>query len=254
LTGSQIALKTAWKTALGADAIRAADVAKTRVAIGELEAPPKPPPQPAIALKARVEGALGDGTTVTATPEAGKPPLEALIEFVAVRTDTWAGLLNGESAAMKIGVDAAPGAPTDPPKGSGLVVIKKGSTGASTKVPVASKAVLKKGDSVDLKDADGKLVAKLLPADDYVGKGGLSYAVVVTGETFTISATYDSSAEDGAPAKATLLTLATLPPFLTYLVSASAPSRGAALPAHAVTAKLSGGAPGVPATGLLYTS
>ena len=95
----------------------------------------------------------------------------------------------------------------------------------------------------------------MLPRADYAGSGGLSFAVHLdtSGPTFTIEATYDSSKESGPDPKITILTLDGLPAPVAYLVAATAPPAGAALPAAGSVA-LTGGGSGLAASGLLYTS
>ena len=95
----------------------------------------------------------------------------------------------------------------------------------------------------------------LLPRPGYAGTGGLSTAVTIdaSGTTFTVTATYDSSKETTPDATVTLTTLGALPAKVAYVVKASAPPAGAALP-MAGSVKLAGGGSGIPAAGLLYTS
>ncbi len=253
-SGSEVQLKTAWKAALDAgEQATLLALAKAKAAAGELTPPPVPPPAPALAFTAKQTGVEGNHVTVTSVTETGKPPLTAKITLSATRTDSYPALADGPAAAHKLGVDAPTGTSGDPLAGTGLVVVKQGSTGASTKPPVASSGVLVKNTGVDLKDADNKVVCTLLPRADYAGKGGLSYEVTVSGATFTIAATYDSTKEDGTQDPVTLLTLDKVAAPVGYLVKVSAPPRGAALPADS-SATLSGGGPGLAATGLIYTS
>lgn len=253
-SGSEITIKTAWTAAFDAsEQVTLLALAKAKAAVGELSPPPVPPPTPALGFTAKHLGPEGNAITVTSVTEKGKPTLTSTIALAVVQTNSFSGLADGSAAAHKLGVNTPTGTPGDPPAGTGLVVVKQGSTGASTKVPVASTAVLVKNTGVNLKDSDDKTVCTVQPRADYVGKGGLSYAVTVQGATFTITATYDSAKEDGVQAPVTLLTLGDLAAPVAYLVSASAPPRGAALPADSSTT-LSGGAPGLAATGLAYTS
>lgn len=251
--GSDIRLKTAWQAVLDAgEQTTLLSLAKARAAVGELTPPPIPPPTPAINVTAAHSGPEGNGITVTVAVEKDVPALEAEITLSAVEVDTWAMLTDGDAAAFKIGVDAPTGVDGDPPGATGLIAVKKGSTGASTKPAVASSGVLKKATGVDLKDEDAAVVCTILPRADYVGKDGLSYAVTVQGSTFTVTATYDSTKEAGTQDPVTLLTLGDAAAPVAYLVSVGAPPRGAALPADS-SAQLSGGAAGLPASGLLYT-
>lgn len=252
-TGSDLQLRSAWAAAF--DATETATLlaaARTRVATGELSPPPVPPPVPALILTATRTGPETNGITVTVDAEQGAAPLLAKLTVSVVETDSYPGLATGEAAAMAIGVDAPTGADGDPPGGTGLVVVKKNSTGATAKPAVASNGVLTKGTAVDLKDADGKLVCSLLPRADYKGTGGLSYTVTATATAFTVSATYDSTKETGAQKPVTLQTLGELPAQVGYLVGCAAPPSGAVLPADS-TVTLSGGGPGLAANGLLYT-
>ena len=87
------------------------------------------------------------------------------------------------------------------------------------------------------------------------GSDGLSVDVRQdpSGTTFTVTATYAS----GAQSPVTIPTLNALPLQVAYLVTVSAPSGGAMLPPAAsppVQLQLSGGGPGVAASGLFYTS
>jgi hypothetical protein len=253
-SGSAIQIKTAWQTAFdpGEQATLLA-VAKARAAVGELNPPPTPPPAPALSLTAAHAGPEGNGITVTVATEKDKPALTAKITLSAVEVDSWAHLVDGDAAAHKVGVTAPTGTAGDPPGASGLVAVKTGSTGASVKPPVASSGVMVKATGVDLKDEDDAVVLTLLPRADYAGKGGLSYAVTRDGANFTITATYDSTAEVGTQSPVTILTLNEVAAPVAYLVSAGAPPRGAAIPADSST-RLSGGAAGLPASSLLYTS
>jgi len=255
-SGSDLHIRTAWKAALdNGEQDRLLAAAASRAATGELSPPPVPPPAPALSVAAAHTGPGGNGITVTVSVEKDVPALEAEITLSAVEVDTWAALADGEAAAHRIGVDAPTGADGDPPGATGLIAVKKGSTGATAKPPVAKAGVLKKATDVELKDEDGKLAFTIAPRADYAGKDGLSYAVTRQGAAFTVTATYDSALEAGTPAPVTLLTLGTLgtaAPAVAYLIKVSPPPRGAALPADS-SAQLSGGAAGLAAGGLLYT-
>lgn len=253
-SGSEIQLKSAWQSVFGAgEQATLIALAKAKAAAGELTPPPVPPPAPALAFTAKHPGRQGNNITVTAATEAGKPALTATITISVAEVDTFPALADGPAAAQKLGVEAPTGNAGDPPAGTSLVVVKQGSTGASTEPPVASSGVLVKNTGVDLKAVDDKVVCTLLPRADYAGKGGLSYEVTRSGATFTISATYDSTKEEGTQDPVTLLTFDKVAAPVAYLVTVTAPPRGAALPAGSSTT-LSGGAPGLAATGILYTS
>lgn len=256
--GSDLQLKAAWAAILSAsEATTLLALAKARAASGELNPPPAPPPQPAIAFTAKHAGPEGNGIVVTATPDPG-PPLSATIAISVVETDSWKGLATGGDAAMAIGVDAPTGTAGDPEAGTGLVVVKQGSVGTSQKRAKAGSGILKSGTTgVDIKDVDGvDTIFTLLARADYAGKNGLSYAITVEGSTFTVTATYDSTKETDPQGKVTIQTLADLQTAnkpAAFLVKASEPPSGAAVPA-AGSAQLSGGSDGLAANGLLYTS
>jgi len=251
--GSDLQIRSSWSGDFDAgETTTLLAVAKARAAAGELNPPPVPPPVPALSVTATRTGAETNNIVVSVASEADTAPLEAEITVTVAETDSYRGLATGAAAALAIGVDAPTGAAGDPVAGTGLVVVKKGSTGASAKPAVASTGVLKKSTGVDLKDADGKVVLTLLPRADYQGAEGLSYTVTASGATFTVTATYDSTKETGTQAPVTLQTLGSLPAQVGYLVKASAPPSGAVLPSDS-TVQLSGGAPGLAASGLLYT-
>lgn len=253
-SGSNIQLDSAWTSLFDANETKILlALAKARAAVGELRPPPVAPRAPAIALTATHLGPESNGIVIAVSTEKDKPALTAKITMTVTETDTYADLPTGDDAAKAIGVDTPSGNPGDPPAGTGLVLVKQGSTGASAKPAVASSGVLTKATGVDLKDVDNKVVLTLLPRTDYVGKGGLSYAVTTDGTTFTVTATYDSTKEVGTQDPVTLQTLGDLAAQLAYLVTASAPPAGAILPADG-SVRLSGGGAGQAANGLLYTS
>jgi hypothetical protein len=253
-SGSDVQLKPAWTSLFNASETQTMlAVAKAKAAGGELTPPPVPPPKPAVQLTATHAGPESNNIVVTATPDPG-PPLTATIAFTAKETDAYSDLASGAAAARAIGVDVPTGADGDPDKGTGLVVVKSGSVGSSTKPAVASSSVLTKATGVKIKDADGAVLFTLLPRADYVGTGGLSYAITAdaSGNTFTLTASYDSTEESGKQAKVTIQTLDDLPHQLAYLATATAPPGGAALP-KAGSVQLSGGDASLVANGLLYT-
>jgi hypothetical protein len=253
-SGSKIQLKAAWQTDFSAaEAVTLVALATARASTGELVPPPKPPKSPAVAFTAKHAGPESNNITVTAAADQGMSPLATTMAISATETDTWTGLATGAAAAKALGVDNPTGAPGDPLKGTGLVVVKQGSVGASTKPAVASSGVMAKATGVDIKDTDSKVVMTILPRADYAGTGGLSYEVTATSTTFTLTATYDSSKESGNQSKVTVLTLDQLPAQVAYLVGAAAPPSGAAVPASG-SVQLTGGGTGLAASGLLYTS
>jgi hypothetical protein len=253
-SGSKIQLKAAWQSSFGAsEAVTLLALASARAATGELTPPPTPPKRPAVAFTAKHAGPESNNIVVTAAVDTGSAPLATTIAVSVKETDTWSGFATGTLAAFAIGVDAPTGTPGDPSKGTGLIVVKQGSVGASTKIAVASNGVMVKATGVDIKDADNKVVMTLLPRADYAGAGGLSYEVTATATAFTVTATYDSSLETGIQAKVTVLTLDKLADQVAYLVAASAPPSGASVPVSG-TAQLTGGGAGMASSGLLYTS
>ena len=258
LNGSILELKTAWASAFDpAEKTTLLALATARAAAGELNPPPVPPPRPGISLSAKHAGPEGNGIVVTTTVEAGAP-LVAKISLKAVQTNVYAGLATAKAAALAIGVDTPTGTAGDPLKGTGVVVVKQSSINAATDLPKVVAPTVLAAAGLDVKSADdSKVLFKLLPAADYAGSGGLSVAVALdaSGTTFTVTVVYDSSKETGTNTKVTLQTLDQLPAQVAYLVKAEAPQSGAALPPlGSTTTTLTGGAPGLTANGLLYTS
>jgi len=240
-SGSSVEVSSGWTSEFDSSetAILLA-LAADLFAIGELTPPPSPPPQAALAVTATHTGPLTNGITVTVS---------------AVEVDTWSDLGSGTAAAMTIGVDAPTGKQGDAPAGTGLIVVKQGSTGGSSELPVAAiSTVLKAGVGVDLVDSSNAKVCTILPRADYSGTGGLSYTVTIdaSGKTFTLTATYDSTKETGTQGTITLQTLTKLPTQVGYLVGVTPPASGAALPGDG-SVQLSGGTTGIAANGLLYT-
>ncbi|HEX8767709.1 MAG TPA: hypothetical protein VF714_05020, partial [Jatrophihabitans sp.] len=147
--GSDLQIRSAWSSGFdGSETTTLLAVAKARAAAGELTPPPVPPPVPALSFTATRTGPETNNIVVTVASEADAAPLEAEITVTVTETDSYPGLATGEAAALAIGVDAPTGTAGDPVAGSGLVVVKKGSTGASAKPAVASTAVLKKSTGV----------------------------------------------------------------------------------------------------------
>lgn len=252
-SGGQPLLKTAWANAVPALLASQATInalAQALAAVGELTPPPTPPPAPALAFTATRTGPETNGVTVSASTQPGSGgPLTTEITIKATETDTWSGLSNGADAAHAMGTDAAPG--------TGLLVVKQNSfsSNAGLSIPTASNGKLQAGQTADLLESDNTTkVCTIQPRADYTGTAGLKYTVTpdAAGQSFTITATYDSSTEPGGTNTITLLTLSSLPAPVTYLVKASAPPTGAVVPADG-SVQLSGGASGIAATGLLYT-
>jgi hypothetical protein len=256
-TGSTLGLNSTWESSFNAaDTQTLLALASALAAAGELTAPPVPPPSPAIAFTATHAGPESNNIVVTAASDSG-PPLTAKIAVSVVETDTYPQLASAAAAAAAVGVDAPSGKPGDPLQGTGLVVLKTGSVSGAETLPADNQGGVLTPDGVDIKAPDNSVLFTVLPRADYKGSGGLSLAVNLdaSGATFTIEATYDSSKESGPKPKITILTLDTLPAPVAYLISAAAPPAGAALPAAgSVSVALTGGGPGLAASGLLYTS
>jgi hypothetical protein len=253
--GSTVQLKTAWTSHFNAaDTTTLLAVAAARAAGGELAPPPVPPPQPAIAFTAQHAGPESNNITVKVAPDPG-PPLTATIAVTATETDTYAGLATATAAALALGVDAPTGNPGDPLKGTGTVCVKQASIAAGNKLPADNQTGVLTPAGFDVKAGDNSVLFTLLPRADYAGSGGLSITVKLdaSGTTFTVTAVYDSTLESGPKPKITIQTLGALPAGVAYLVAASAPPGGAALPV-AGTVALTGGGPGLAANGLIYTS
>ena len=261
-TGSQIGLKSPspWTSLFDQNELtRLLAVAQAKAAIGELTPAQSPPPAPALAFTAAHTGPETNGITVTAstpsTPGTGGP-LTIPITITATETDTWSGLKDGTSAAQKIGVDNPTGNQGDPPAGTGLIVVVQGSV-VTTNVGIPANVpstTLKASTPVDILDQSNNKVFSIAPRADYTGNGGLSFILTndPSGTTFTISATYDSTKEQGTQSPITLPTLSSLAGQVAYLITATAPPSGALVPADA-SVQLSGGGPGIAANGLIYT-
>lgn len=230
-------------------------IAAARIASGELTPPPTRPPSPAIAVTAVQPGPESNNIVVVVTVKPGpdpSQPLSATLKFRANETDTYTGLRTATEAAEAIGVETSSGSA---PAGAGLVVVKSGSVAAADTLPVNQNGVLTP-TGLDVKDASSATLFSLVPARPVPsGSGGLSVDVALdpSGTTFTVTATYDS----GAQPPVTIPNLNALPLQVAYLVMVSAPSGGAMLPPAApppVQLQLSGGGPGVAASGLFYNS
>jgi len=255
-SGSTLQLGSGWtSTFSGQDQVILLAVANARAAAGELTAPPLTPPSPAIAVTATHPGLESNNISVSAGVTGDLDhPLGAKIKFSATETDTYGGLASATEAAQAIGVDTPSGQFGSPPAGTGLVVVKSGSVATAGTLPADHPPTVLTPAGLDVQAADSSTLFTLVPRADYSGSGGLSVAVALdpTGMTFTVTATYDSAAESGTQSKVTVLTLNALPAQVAYLVTASAPSGGAMLPAAGPPVRLSGGGPDVAASGLFY--
>jgi hypothetical protein len=247
--GSEIQLKSAWSTDFGAgDQQILLALAAARAATGELVPPPVAGPAPAISFAATVPGSEGSNVTVGVKPDPADTVFDAKVEFTVTETDVYAGLTNAGDAAAKIGVDTAPAGATDPPKGTGLVVVKKSSIVSGDDLPDA-KSITAKAAGTDVKSGS-KVLFTLLPRTGAPAAGiPVEIGVDATAKTFSVTAAYDS----GAQSKIDLTNLDAMPAPVKFVVTAAAPSSGLAVPfARDVT--LAGGAPGIAATGVAYTS
>jgi hypothetical protein len=248
--GSAVKVTTAWQSQFTpADVQILTALTKAKVAAGELAPPPVLPPSPALAVTAATAGSEGNNVSVTVTPDGGDL-VNVKLKLQAKETDTYPGLADASAAANAIGVDVAGGS-DGPPVGGGLVAVVAGSA-SGTGLPKDGQTLTVKS-ATNVVGTDGSAVLfKLVPRPGYGATGGAGIPVTVSvdpgGKTFTVKATYS-----GVASGVTLAGLAKLPPDVAFLVDVSAPSSGFDLPG-ASTVTLSGGAPGVPATGTLYTS
>jgi len=251
LVGSDVQLKTAWAAEFSnADQATLLAVASTLAAGGQLAPPPVAAPAPAIAFTAASAGTEGNNIVVTVTPDAGSA-LDAQVKVQAVETDTYAGLADANAAAMTIGVDNPTGTPGDPPAGTGLVQVKASGT-LGTGLPKDNQSLTVKGATTNVLAADGSSTLFQLVPRTGAPSAGIPVKVTVDSAagTFTVQATYDTGTSQPKVAMTALDTLAAP---ITFVVTASAPPSGLAAP-KAGSVQLSGGAPGIAATGIAYTS
>jgi hypothetical protein len=254
--GSSIQVSSAWATCFDPnETTTLLTLATAYAAAGELKTPPVPPPSPALVLTAAHAGLESNNILATVSPDADTG-LGTKIAFSAVETDTYPGLASAKEAAQAVGVDTPGGGANPPPVATGLVYVVAASVVSAGTLPKDSQSgTLVAGTGFDVKAPDATVLFTIKPRDDYTGSDGLSFELALDdgGTTFTITATYDSKLESGSQAKITLTDLGDLPSQVSYLVTASAPPAGAALPA-AGDYQLSGGAAGVAANTLVYTS
>lgn len=254
--GSTIELKPSWATAFDPSESKILiALATAYAAAGELTPPSVPPPAPAVLITAAVPGPESNDIAVTVTPDAGSG-LATKVKFAAKASDTYAGLTSAKSAAMAIGVDAPTGNANDPAAGTGVLVVKQTANPFdAAKLPADGQGGSVTTTGFDVKAADNSVLFTLLPRGGYAASGGLTLALALDdgGTSFTLTATYDSTAESGAQAKIAVTDLGSLPPQVAFLITASAPPAGALLPT-AATVPLTGGGPGLAANTILYTS
>jgi hypothetical protein len=249
LNGSTIELDSKWTSQFsGADTQILLALANADAAAGRLTPPPVAPPAPAITFTAVTAGPEGNGVTVTVTPDAG-PLMTTKLLINATETDTYSGLADATAAANQIGVDAPTGKKGDPPGGTGVVTVQQGSA-TGTGLPKDAQTLTVKSATAVLATDGSTTLFKLVPRAGYAGSGiPVKVNLDPGGTTFTLTATYDA----GNSTKVTATGLGSLPAPVAFLVSASAPPSGLALPA-AGDVTLSGGSSGIPATGTIYTS
>lgn len=246
LQGSTLALAGGWADKFAApgpftpdDAATLLAVANAHLAAGELLPPPISPPTPAIVFKAATPGVAGNSVSIAIVVPAADV-FTAEIGLTASEIDFYGGLADGVAAAAAIGLDT-PGVAA----GSGLVSVKAAGTIAAGKLP--KKQSMTVTAPTDAVADDGSTVFTLVPRAG-VPAGGVGVKIDVDAATNTFSLT--ASFEAKATTKMLPPPLALTTEFL-WLVTATSPA--AALPA-AGSVVLSGGGPGVTATGIAYTS
>ncbi|GHJ47502.1 hypothetical protein Cs7R123_48440 [Catellatospora sp. TT07R-123] len=248
--GAAVDLTSAWTAILSpADCAILRAVAAAKVAAGEFTRPPSLPPAPAIAFTAVTAGPEGNAITVTVTPDAGTV-ITGKVTVNVKETDRYAGLVDAADAAGRIGVDVASGTPGSPAAGSGLVAVQAGSATGTGLPKDGQSLTVKASPAVDVLAADGTTVLfKLVARSGYSGSGiPVTVALDPSGTTFTLTASYDAANST----KTSMSGLGSLPASVAFLVTASAPPGGLAMPGPS-TLSLSGGAAGLPATGTAYT-
>jgi hypothetical protein len=249
--GSDIQLKTDWAAQFSAtDQQILVALAGARATGGELLPPPIVPAAPAVALTASVPGPESSGISVHVEPESGTTVVDAKVKLKATETDVYAGLTDAASAKQTIGVDTAPTKPEDPPEGTGLVRVQAAGT-TTDGLPKDGQSLTVKAAGTKVVAADGTKTLFMLVPRPGAPSGGIPVTVAVdtTAGTFTVTATHDTGDQPAVD----LTSLDALPAAVTFLVTASAPPGGLAVPAEQ-DVQLTGGAPGIAATGVAYTS
>jgi hypothetical protein len=237
--GSTVEVVSAWKSQFtAADLVIVNALTAAKAAGGEFTPPPVVPPAPAVLFTATTAGPEGNGISLTLAPDNGGL-LDAKLTITAKEVDTYSGLAGATAAAAAIGVDVA-GPPPGPAAGSiGPAGLPKDGQTLSVK---AATAVLATDGTTTL--------FKLVARSGYTGTGiPVTVKLDAGGTTFTVQATYDA----GVNPPVTVTGLGALPGPIAFLVTAKAPPSGYALPVSSTIA-LSGGAPGIQATGTVYTS
>jgi hypothetical protein len=223
-------------------------VAAERLSAGELFAPPMAPPSPAILFTAAVAGPEGNDITVNVSQAAGNA-LTAQVTISAKTTDVYAGLPDGATAKTRIGVDD-PGTSGDR-AGSGIVMVKE-SAPIVAGLPKDGQNLTVTADTNVLADDGVTTLFTLVPRPG-APVAGIPVTVAVdpgsNPATFTLTASFDT----GPSSAIGLNELTALPAPVPFLISASPPPRGVAVPVGG-DVQLSGGAPGVAASATAYTS
>jgi hypothetical protein len=246
-----------WKSEFGPgqpfsanDATTLLSLAALRFAAGELKPPPTLPPEPALHFQAATPGPGGNNVSIalalTTTPNTADPTVfNTTVQITAQEEEEYSGLADGAAARAAIGVDT----PTDPgdQQGYGLVMVKGSSTSGTGKLAKAGSWPFHAG-TLDLMSDDGLSTVVTLAPRAGMPATGVTVTVThdVSGTTFTIDVKYAP-----APDTIDLYPLGSLTADLSWLLTVGSP--GAAVPA-ANAVQLSGGAPGVAASGVAYTS
>jgi hypothetical protein len=256
--GSTLEITSAWAGEFDtAETETLMTLAQQLVARKELIPQPVASPAPALLLTAARIGPETNGIVVTATPATGQPPLDTTIGIRAVETDTWSSLTSATNAAATIGTDTPPANQGDPPEGTGIVVVQAAGVNPGKGMPVAVFGTLDQSGNKTLavKDASNSVLFTIAPCAGYDGKKmTVTVTPNATNTSFSVEAVYDSRAElGGSDPTVTVRALDTLPAEVTFLVTASAPASGAAVPA-ASSVPLAGGNAHAAASGILYTS
>lgn len=247
-SGSKVELKSGWASEFtSAEQTILLALATAKAAAGELTPPPVVPPLAAVLFAAGVEGPEGNNITVSVTPDDGNV-LSAKVTITATETDTYAGLADAAAAAAALGFDSPAAGER---QGTGVVMLQKSGAMDAGVLPKTQNVTVKTA-GVDVV-APGQNGAKLFTLVPRAGAPSAGIPVTITADTtantFTLTASYDA----GSGTKIALSPLDPLPASVAYVVTASVPPGGIAMPTTG-NVQLSGGADGVAATGTAYTS
>jgi hypothetical protein len=246
-SGSKVELKSDWASEFtSAEQTILLALATAKAAAGELTPPPVVPPLAAVLFTAAVEGPEGNNITVAVTPDAGTA-LTAKVKVNATESDTYTGLADADAAANAIGFDN-PGAGQR--QGTALVMLKESQAINAGMLPKAQTLAVKAA-GVDVIGSDNSTKLFNLVPRSGAPSAGIPVTITVdsTANTFDLQASYDA----GNSTKIALSPLDPLPASVAYVVTATAPPGGIAMPTTG-NVQLSGGADGVAATGTAYTS